>query len=112
MRLSSGTAIIDRAPAGVATSAFVPDSIGRPQTVFSPAAYAIIASRQEFHQAGLPRRILTPGPGSNRLHGYEMWIMDSMRLGRGFCAFEGEEVRREPFSAFQAIVFALPAVCG
>jgi len=35
-----------------------------------------------------------------------MWIMDSMRLGRGFCAFEGEEMRREPFSAFQAIVFA------
>src|SRR2546430_10087273 len=55
---SSGTAIIDRAPAGVATSAFVPDSIERPQTVFSPTAYAIIASRQELHQAGLPRRIL------------------------------------------------------
>src|SRR5436189_6368589 len=35
-----------------------------------------------------------------------MWIMDSMRLGRGFCAVEGEEVRREPFSAFQAIIFA------
>src|SRR5437870_9468713 len=35
-----------------------------------------------------------------------MWIMDSMWLGRGFCAFEGEEVRREPFSAFQAIIFA------
>src|SRR5207244_5660293 len=35
-----------------------------------------------------------------------MWIMDSMWLGRGFCAFEGEEVRRELFSAFQAIIFA------
>src|SRR5437879_10207746 len=35
-----------------------------------------------------------------------MWIMDSKWLGRGFCAFEGEEVRREPFSAFQAIIFA------
>src|SRR5438477_11267928 len=64
---SSGTAIIDRAPAGVATSAFVPYSIGRPQTVFSPTAYAIIASRQEFHQAGLPRNSAlcsTKAPGS------------------------------------------------
>src|SRR5947207_15354548 len=93
-------------PAGVASSVFAPDSIERPQTVFSPTAYAIIASRQELHQAGLPRRILTTGLGRNRMHGYEMWIMDSMWLGRGFCAFEGEEVRREPFSAFQAIIFA------
>src|SRR5438552_16479817 len=54
-------------PAGVATSAFVPYSIGRPQTVFSPTAYAIIASRQEFHQAGLPRNSAlcsTKAPGS------------------------------------------------
>src|SRR5437899_13055327 len=34
-----------------------------------------------------------------------MWIMDSLLLGFGFCALVGEEVGRQPFSEFQAIIF-------
>ena len=55
----------------------------------------------------LTRFILLSGTRSNlaRLHDMEA-VLGGASLNDGFCAFEGEEVRREPFSAFQAIVFA------